>query len=121
MGSVFNFESPMRSGINKENAKVAHLETRAAASLVDVLDADVERLFMLTEALWVFMQKEHGYTEEQLIEKIVEIDLRDGKLDGRSATDAPLCTSCNRPVSKQRPVCPYCGTQVEASSSPFER
>ncbi len=121
MSGAFHFESPMRSEINRDNAKMARAENRVTTSVIDILDGDVERLFMLTEALWGFMKKEHGYTDEQLLDMITDIDLSDGKLDGRKTTEAVQCPNCGRSVSKARPVCIYCGKEVPIEPSPFDR
>ena len=86
-----------------------------------LLQSDVERLFMLTEALWTILKEQHGYTDEDLAERVREIDLRDGRLDGRSAQDKvnPDCPQCGRKLIGRNQVCLYCGT--EASRDPFQR
>jgi len=65
---------------------------------------------MITEALWSMLKEQHGYTDEDLIERVRQIDLRDGKLDGKVAsTGIKTCASCKRPVSGRHAVCLYCG------------
>jgi len=82
---------------------------------------DIEKLFMITEALWTFLKHEHGYTDEHLAQMIQEIDLRDGKLDGKVAKSEsrPACPSCGRTIIRNQVRCLYCGT--EAPQQPFER
>ena len=88
---------------------------------IGLLRGEIERLMMITEALWVILKEELNYDDAALIERIRQIDLRDGKLDGRVSTKTrpQQCAKCNRPVSKRRPVCPYCGAPV--AKLPFER
>ncbi|MCB1125876.1 MAG: hypothetical protein KDM81_05230 [Verrucomicrobiae bacterium] len=83
------------------------------------LRLDVEKLFLITRALWTLLQEQHGYTEEQLIQRIQEIDLEDGRLDGRIAQERPDCPQCGRKLIGQRPVCLYCGAAVVLG--PFQR
>ena len=85
-------------------------DARAAASAVALMQHHVERLLMITEALWVILKEQHGYTDEDLIERVRQIDLRDGKLDGKVAsTGIKTCDSCKRPVSGRHAACLYCG------------
>lgn len=101
-------------------AGAARREATEARNAVDIVRWDTERLLMITEALWTFMKKEHGYTDADLIRKIAEIDARDGRIDGRVAPTAPgPCPHCKRMLARRRPTCLYCGKPVIAS--PFER
>ncbi len=81
---------------------------------------DVERLYMITEALWTILKEQHGYTDEELIHRVEDIDLRDGKLDGKVARKPnPPCKQCNRPIIGRHAVCLYCGAPTRLS--PFDR
>ncbi|MBL7220224.1 MAG: hypothetical protein ISS69_08925 [Phycisphaerae bacterium] len=81
---------------------------------------DVEKLFMITEALWKMVKEQHGYTDDQLAEIICDIDLRDGQLDGKVARQPnPPCSQCGRMLMGRHPVCLYCG--AVAVRGPFER
>ncbi len=81
---------------------------------------DIEKLFMITEALWSILKAQHGYTDDQLAEMIHQIDMRDGKLDGKVARQQnPACPRCDRVLLGKHPVCLYCGTAVYRD--PFER
>ena len=75
---------------------------------------------MITEALWTLLKQQHGFADEVLTKLIAEIDLRDGKLDGRAAAQSPQpCPFCGRPISTRRPFCLYCGKPVQ--TGPFAR
>ena len=100
---------------------------RASRTATDVrtknesIQCDVEKLFMITQALWTLLQDQHGYSDEDLIQRVQEIDLQDGKLDGKVAKSKirPDCPECGRKLMGKRPVCLYCGTEV--ALDPFER
>ncbi len=87
----------------------------------EFMKSDVEKLFMLTEALWTILKEQHGYSDDDLVERIQEIDMRDGKLDGKVAKEKirPDCPQCGRKLMGKRPVCLYCGAEV--ALDPFKR
>ena len=50
-------------------------------------------------------------SEEVLLERIRQIDLMDGQLDGKVSTKVKRCTRCNRVMSRRHGRCLYCGAQ----------
>jgi hypothetical protein len=84
------------------------------------LQAQVERLLIVTEALWTILREKTGLDEQELLRQMVQIDLRDGKLDGRVASTPPEpCPKCHRIVSKGAIRCLYCGEPL--LTNPFAR
>ncbi len=103
------------------SAGAAESTARSAMTEVQELRSDVERLLMITEALWTILKEKFDLPDEELIKRVVQIDLRDGKLDGRvSPTEGPpKCPHCGRVMGKKRPTCMYCGKPVKPDL--FER
>jgi len=103
------------------SAQNAASQAASARGLVREVTKDIERLLMISEALWELLKEQHGYSDDDLAKKIAEIDIRDGKLDGRVSGDAQLakCAECGRPLGKRRATCLYCGTPV--ARDPFQR
>jgi hypothetical protein len=83
-----------------------------AKSEADVLKHDIDRLMMITEALWTFLKKEHGYSDDDLVKAIGDIDLRHSGAD-KDAQEK--CPTCGRMVSAHRRLCLYCGSPVPQS------
>ena len=117
------------SGIGQQMARAQRAQSageRAARTATDVraqnetIQADIERLFMITESLWTILKEKHGYTDDNLTEMMQDIDLRDGKLDGKVAKEQnPTCPKCERTLIGKHSICLYCGTPV--ARDPFER
>lgn len=117
MNYIFSHHSLARRVIS-DVTKDAAAATRAASQAqteVEALREDVEKLYMVTEALFRLMQNHHGYTHDDLIAKVQEIDLEDGRLDGKRRPDADVraCPNCERPMGRKRSQCYYCGTPLE--------
>ena len=84
------------------------------------MEAKVERLLIITEALWTILKEKQGLDDQELARQMVQIDLRDGKLDGRVSTTPPaICPKCNRVVGKNLVRCMFCGEPIVPT--PFER
>ena len=57
---------------------------------------------------------------QELLRQMVQIDLRDGRMDGRVAATPPEpCPKCQRIVAKQSVRCMYCGEPL--LMNPFAR
>jgi hypothetical protein len=95
-------------------------KTAEVASSVEELKGQVERLLLITEALWKILQQQHGLSDAELVKQITLLDLADGQLDGRKAPGPPgKCPHCERTLIKHRPRCLYCGELIAVD--PFQR
>lgn len=93
---------------------------RSGESEISELQFEVERLRIISEALWRIVQEKLGLDEKELIRMMTAIDMEDGKLDGRVAPTPPVpCPKCNRMLAKNRPRCLFCGEPIAAD--PFQR
>ncbi len=92
----------------------------ADSSNVIELQAEVERLYFITEALWRILKEKHCLDENELVKQITLIDIEDGRLDGRKPKTPPQpCPKCNRTVGRQRVKCLFCGEPI--AQNPFDR
>ena len=99
------------------NAGLSPSSSKAQRALteVELLRADVERVLMITEALWSILKEQHGYTDDELLRRVGVIDMKVGRMDGRVAATPPLpCPHCGRPMGKNRMLCLYCGKASRA-------
>jgi ribosomal protein L32 len=67
--------------------------------------------------MWELLRDNVGITDEQLVSKIREVDMRSGRLDGKAPEQPAECQSCSRTVNARHVVCLYCG--AELSPHPF--
>jgi ribosomal protein L32 len=116
----YSILSGMGMATKKGRAEYAATETgfqvQEAVTDAQLLQHDVDRLFMIAESLWMFLKKQHGYTDEDLVKAINAVDLRNAGAD-KDAQEK--CPNCGRMVSAHRRLCLYCGKPVPRSL--FER
>ena len=100
--------SPAQRGASESSGEIAELQ------------ADVERLYFITEALWRILKEKNGIEDNEIIRQITMIDMEDGRLDGRKAKSPPQpCPKCGRTLGRQRTKCMFCGELIAVN--PFER
>lgn len=77
-------------------------------------ELNVERLRLVTQAMWEFLRERTEVTDADLEAKIQEIDLRDGQDDGKMARQVAICGHCHRKTGvRSHRRCFYCGTPLE--------
>jgi hypothetical protein len=120
LGSVLGSRALASQAENVVAADKAALRAQEVGADVEVLKLDIERLLMITEALWGILKEKHGYADEELIRRIQEIDMSDGQLDGKVARQRPsACPKCGRLMVRNHTVCLYCGQA--STEAPFVR
>jgi hypothetical protein len=82
------------------------------------LESRLESLQLASAAMWTLLRDRLGVTEAELIDRMHQIDLLDGKADGKMSTRVLDCTRCKRTMSTRFKRCVYCGAPI-ASGSPF--
>ncbi len=76
---------------------------------IDNLKRHVERLSLASQAMWELVKDRTALTEAELETKILEIDARDGRIDGKMGTAPINCPACGRTTSSARDTCVMCG------------
>ena len=105
----------------RAQALEASVKGTGASTRADLLKDEIERLLLIAEAIWEIIKEKHDLDDAELLRHMEEIDLRDGKLDGRVAPTEPgLCPRCQRKLAKRHPSCIYCGASI-SDRSPFAR
>ena len=99
------------TGAARAESKAASVERK-----MKVLEVSVAKTLMINEVLWEFIRDNHGLTEKDLHEKIYEVDMRDGVIDGKNQRKASECPDCGHMVSARHPACIYCGTVMDQSA-----
>ena len=99
-----------------ERAADAVTKAHEAQQQTEELRSQVDRLQMICEGMWTIIKTHTAATDEDLARLVEQIDLRDGKINGKTASIPQNCSSCGRVVSVRTLVCLYCGKQNSKSS-----
>lgn len=75
-------------------------------------DAQINKLNLICQAMWELIRDNTRLTEDDLLKKVKEIDLRDGVEDGKITPDQN-CRKCNRRLQKRQARCLYCGEEIK--------
>ena len=79
----------------------------------------IDRLQLVCTALWALLEEKTGLKAEDLAAKVNELDLADGKLDGKISRDIQSCEKCGRALSPRHQKCLYCGS-AKLHKNPFD-
>ncbi|MCE5325340.1 MAG: hypothetical protein LLG01_02890 [Planctomycetaceae bacterium] len=99
-------------------APASRRETAGVRSGDEHLEDRLDRLTLICMAMWSLLSEKTTLTPADLAQRVKEIDLADGKEDGRLTRTIKTCHKCNRVMSPRHSKCLYCGS-VDLSSDPF--
>jgi hypothetical protein len=83
------------------------------------LEGRVNQLTLVNMALWSLLRERFDLTEEELVARVEEIDLRDGRLDGKVVESVVNCPNCGRTMSVKHDRCLYCGYEAPVDAFGF--
>ena len=108
--------------IAEASGKAANVvdRTKRLEDEVDDLKRKADALTIACQSLWEILRSRLTLDEQMMLAKMHEIDLRDGKLDGKIATKKITCRNCSRPNNTKRHCCLYCGKRL-ADGHLFEK
>ena len=108
------WELYQQSQIRDANATASRAESKSQNVRYEIarLEDKLESLALTCQALWEIARDHSGLSDEQLLAKVSEIDLRDGVADGKMGSGTGKCSKCGRTLSKKRMSCMYCGQEM---------
>ncbi|MBL7214415.1 MAG: hypothetical protein ISS71_01920 [Phycisphaerae bacterium] len=101
-------------GAINESYSAKHTAQRAERQ-VKILEANLAKTMMICESLWELLAERTGLTEQELYQKILEVDIRDDVQDNKNQRKATQCPKCQRTVSARHAACLYCGEVIDQS------
>ena len=103
MAFIWSMRGNVGSLVSRESNK---------AGRIDALEDRLESALLVCEAMWSLLRDKVGVTDEDLVQRINDIDLSDGTLDGKVRKTPVSCPKCSRTIARRMPQCMYCGQPI---------
>ena len=110
---LWNTLQQTRISSAERTAESAEAKVDHCVRTVDDLQRQVERLSLACQAMWELLRECSDVTEDDLEKKILEIDGRDGSVDGKIGNQVVDCPACGRKTSSKRGSCVMCGAPIK--------
>ncbi len=82
------------------------------------LQARMDKLVLVTHAMWTLLSEKMGVTEADLVKRLTDLDAADGAMDGREgATTPPPRCSCGAAICRKMNRCLFCGKKYDGGST----
>lgn len=107
--------------LNDQSARQSDTDSslrRTSLNLED-LARQVRKMALVNQALYELLKERTGISDEDLRRRVREIDLRDGRSDGKLEASPLRCPKCRGAVTAGALSCPTCGATV-APKYPYE-
>lgn len=82
------------------------------------LRRELDYLTLVTQSLWDLTKEKTGLQDADIMARIREFDMKDGKIDGRLVRTPEPCPKCSRMLSLDTNACMFCGIKVDRTK-PF--
>lgn len=111
-GLIWDLIQQHRIDTLQNEADHARASSASAESRVAQLEQTVESLTLMTMALAELLAEKGIVQSSELEARVREVDLSDGRLDGKVKLDPKPCPRCKRIVAARRARCLYCGASM---------
>lgn len=102
------FEHPTDSDeATNYTAKVESVQDRLTRQ-----ERRLDRLALHCQGMWEMLRERGQFTDEEIAAKILEVDLRDGRADGRFSQQVMTCPTCKQKTNSKRTACVICGADL---------
>lgn len=96
----------------KTDAIEAKVRADQAVDRLRDLEITVSHMALTCQAMWELLRELSDVTDAELLAKMKEVDLRDGKADGRMSPMIVQCPKCGKPSNTKHSQCMYCGAAI---------
>jgi hypothetical protein len=117
MNVFYELQQNARTGAAEATSARSASRVESMARRVDDLEERLNRLTLINVALWSLLEEQTPLTEEDLSRRVQEIDLADGKVDGKLHAQLEPCPRCGQTLSKRHRRCLHCGYEPPPASA----
>ena len=77
----------------------------------------LDKLGLVCQAMWSLIQERTDLTERDLLDRVTELDWKDGVLDGKYTKPPVDCPQCGAKMSRKFNRCLFCGEEYVDGSA----
>ncbi|NRA37867.1 MAG: hypothetical protein HRU15_06985 [Planctomycetes bacterium] len=88
-----------------------------ARSATEELEERLNYLTLACTAMWDIIKEHTSLTEQNLMERIQDLDIADGSMDGKIKPQIRNCSKCKKRLMSRSQVCQYCQTYTPYTSA----
>jgi hypothetical protein len=97
----------------ERTAESAEAKVERCARSIEEVQRHLDRLSLACQAMWELLRECSDLTEDDIEKRMLEIDGRDGCVDGKIGPQVVDCPSCGRKTNARRGTCIMCGAPVK--------
>ncbi len=101
----------VREEVDSMNRNAKETQTKS----YKILSNRIDQLILLNHAMSEIICDKLGITNQEIIDKMMEIDLRDGVQDGKYNAPPKDCPECKAKISREFNRCLFCGYKDDNS------
>jgi hypothetical protein len=117
---LWDLHQERRIGAAEDNANHAARKATDFQERVRFLEDRLDRMLLQNMAMWSLLRDTMGMTDQDLVNRVQQIDLEDGVADGKvTRTAVTTCPRCSRSFSPRHRRCLYCGHEARLKT-PFD-
>jgi ethanolamine ammonia-lyase large subunit len=95
----------------QKTANEAKYDAGIAKSIAEAFQHRIDKMAIIMHSMWSLIEENTNLTEEDLRKRVIEIDMTDGKLDGKVRKKPIKCKKCGSGISYKFKKCMICGEE----------
>lgn len=112
MGMFWNMRQDSNIRDSSNQAASAARQSMRTDDKVKQLEQRLNHLMIYTQAMWELIRENTRLSDADIEARVQEIDLRDGKADGKMNSQLLVCPACSRNNNSSKKQCMYCGEDL---------
>ena len=110
--SNYRGADPIHDTIVAGEAIEAQAAAREANDRARDANERLDQLLLVCAAMWELIRERTNLTDDDLTNRVAEMDARDGTADGKITFTPKKCPGCQRTLLGKHRRCLYCGAPV---------
>ena len=112
MGMFWNMHQDQKIRESNNQAASSARQVGQVDDRVRQLEKRLNHLTLYTQAMWELIRENTRLEDSDIEARVQEIDLRDGKADGKINSSILVCPACGRNNNSTKKQCMYCGADL---------